>query len=659
MQSLVSPSATQSPARGSWSSSLQVVARRRLSALLLPVALLAACNEASPPPQLEVLRLQGTPYQRGLQHGKQLSSKIKSFYTTMLKTSLLPYLNREQTDIAAVLKGYDPLLHPEYGNGQFSTLLLRESAAELEKDIPQVYRDEMRGVADGAGVPYEDVLVLNTFVDSVLAARSVTYFLRQAGAPIVGRLEALSPTVESDGKDNDGDGKTDEAKEGQVDYAASPTATFVEVPVDTKFRFRLTDANNVRAESVRILVGDKVYTAGDPSLQMEPLILGSGATSEEDLVVTWTPPEPLPAASVVTIGIQAGDGKLLTVPPPSRYRTMRTEQFTITTVGTGKTRWEVRNLGQQDATTQPPSVAFAVRGTATITGDPLIGAHFALLDAGTSHKHCVVQIHNPDSGPSFAFVGWAGIIYGFSGVSSRGVAYAANMSDTLSNPLVKQVKDFLLNAKLLSAGEPVGFVGRRILENAKDATEAAEMVRVAKHSFGWNFLLADKNGQIRAAEVYSVVLPDEQLPSVTYGPSPAEPGAADPYGRSWSSVRGDDLRQSVSYRALANDLDANILYDLKPQRFWSSYYYTSIRAFGRLGDLIDRDYGKFDVDLAIATLRDPKLVDRNDSMQATVIEPKQKRIRIAAGEVPATDGEFRLFELPTPTNDPASAGGGQ
>ena len=79
-----------------------------------------------------------------------MESLIKSFYTTLLTTSLIPYLNRNQPDIAAYLHTYDATLHPEYGNGQFSVLLLQQSAKALEASIPQAYIDEMKGIADGA-----------------------------------------------------------------------------------------------------------------------------------------------------------------------------------------------------------------------------------------------------------------------------------------------------------------------------------------------------------------------------------------------------------------------------------------------------------------------------------------------------------------------------
>ena len=35
----------------------------------------------------------------------------------------------------------------------------------------------------------------------------------------------------------------------------------------------------------------------------------------------------------------------------------------------------------------------------TPDGAPLLAQHFAMLDANTSHRHTVVFVHHPDSGP--------------------------------------------------------------------------------------------------------------------------------------------------------------------------------------------------------------------------------------------------------------------
>ena len=624
---------------------------------LLVLTLLAACA-AEPPPPFQVVEVSGSAYGRGLQHGQQMSSLIKSFYTTLLTTSLLPYLNRNQPDIAAYLQNYDPLLHPQYGNGQFSTLLLRESALSLEKSIPPEFIEEMHGIADGAGMAYADILVLNTFVDTVLAARAITYFLQQAGAPRVTQLEWLGASLTGDGVDNNGAGTTDEATESLIKtYESSDHALWVEVPAAAKLRVRVHDDDaKVDPESVRILVDGVVYTAGSPELQMATPTDAGGLPLIHDTDLTLTPKTAW-TQPIVTIQVQAGDNRPTDQPPPSHEHRMRTEQFTLSTKGLGKAPHEVANRGVSDGTSQPPSVAFAVRKTATPDGQVRLAHHFSLLDAGTSHKHTLVQIHHPDKGPSYVFVGWVGIAYGFAGLNGHGVAYACNHSDTLNNPLVDAVlgrvleegfTDGLAHARLVANGLPVGFVLRDVLAGAHTADEAAQRAMAALPTFGWNYLFADKAGGLRTVETRRDMLVDTPGDGqLSWTPDASEPGGADAWGQPWSSVHGDDLRMGAHFRRLANDLRLPLgnLFNILPQRDWSSYYFSSVRAMANLGQTLRDNYGKLDLGTMQAALRNPVLVDLHDSMTAVVIEPGLGRVHAALGTVPATDSEFVTFNL--------------
>ncbi len=611
------------------------------------VLLAFGCTASEPPDPLPVLQLRGTPYQRGQQHGRAMASQIRSFYTTMLSTSLLPYLNRQQPDIAAFLKSYDPVLHPEYGGGQFSLLLLTESALELEKSIPADLVDEMHGIADGAGVPYQQVLLLNTFVDSVMGARAITQYLQQMQSPtaqVFSLAGQASATVSADGIDNDEDGLTDEAAEATLPYAPTATATLRDVPLDSAFRFVLKDTDGIDPKSVRLqlVVAGKLrtFTQKDPQLVLTPAMLG-GKPDPTVYEAVLTPTEPLPAASVVTVAVQGSDAKLVLDPPPAKARTMRIEQVTVTTAGFGKPRAEAANLGLFDGTTQPTSLAVGLRGTATKNGAPLLGAHFTLLDAGTSHKHCVIQVHTPDSGPPFAFVGWAGLAYGFNGMSARGLAIAATHSDTLNNPLVAAVKKKLLLAKLVNTGIPVGFALRHALQVSKTAKEASDYLATTAPSFGWNYVVADQAGDLRAVEVVGGIDP-AMAHSTSYGPE-----LRDALGRYISSIRGDDILTTVHFRVLAEDSAGKLLgFSLSPQRFWDTYYYSSLRTFAGLAAAVDAAYGQLDAKGLQATLRRSGLVDPHDSMQATVADLGARVLWVAAGQVPATAGEFVRVNLP-------------
>lgn len=611
------------------------------------LALLQGCA-AEPPPRYQVLELTGSDHDRGFQHGQQLSSLIKSFYTTLLATSLLPYLNRNQPDIAAYLTSYDPLINPQYGNGQFSLLLLRESAKSLEQYIPQRFLDEMHGIAEGSGMAYEDILVLNTFVDTVLAARGITYFLQQQGAPRVTEVEWLGASLAADGVDNNGDGKTDEQGEGLISpYESRPDALWVEVPKDAKLRVRLHDDDaSVDPASVRVLVDGTIFTQDSPELHVATATDAGGLPIVTDTDVILTPKAPW-QKPVVTIQVQAGDTKISVAPPPDHEHRMRTEQFTLSTKGYGKAPHEIPNQGLSDGTSQPPSIAFAVRKSATPDGQVRLAHHFSLLDAGTSHKHTVVQIHHPLSGPSYIFVGWAGIAYGFAGLNSSGVAYGCNHSDTLNNPLVGAFLTDFFDAKLISTGLPVGFLLRQILTDAHTADEAAALATASTPTFGWNLLFADKAGALRSVELRREISAD--LPGsgqASWTPDPGDAAGLDPYGVPWNSVHADDLRIAAHFRALADDLRLNLFtFHLRPQRDWSSYFFSSVRATANLGQAIADNYGKMTLEKVIEILRIPVLVDPHDSMTAVVIEPGLLKLHAALGTVPASDSPFDAFTL--------------
>lgn len=85
---------------------------------------------------LTVLRLQGTPYEMGYQHGVAQRAAIRQ------------WVNEE-------VYGRTVL-----GSGQSHGLLLAY-AHQLENALTLDIRRELRGIADGAGLSYQDVLILN------------------------------------------------------------------------------------------------------------------------------------------------------------------------------------------------------------------------------------------------------------------------------------------------------------------------------------------------------------------------------------------------------------------------------------------------------------------------------------------------------------------
>jgi len=87
-------------------------------------------------PEILVLHLQGSPYQLGYQHGTQLQSDLRD---------LIP----------------KRLLRSSATRGWMTYPLLMAYARRVERYLPPDIRQEMQGLADGAGLPYHEILAWN------------------------------------------------------------------------------------------------------------------------------------------------------------------------------------------------------------------------------------------------------------------------------------------------------------------------------------------------------------------------------------------------------------------------------------------------------------------------------------------------------------------
>jgi hypothetical protein len=93
-----------------------------------------------------IVRLKGNAYERGYQHGAALKDSVRYFCDAFYRDLLFARNRFLGMSLSCV----------------FLSLALR-----MERFIPRELRDEMRGVADGAGVSYRDILILNTFDDAI------------------------------------------------------------------------------------------------------------------------------------------------------------------------------------------------------------------------------------------------------------------------------------------------------------------------------------------------------------------------------------------------------------------------------------------------------------------------------------------------------------
>lgn len=613
---------------------------RRLLALCLTLSAAVTnlrCQEIKPPAHRETVFLEGTAYARGFTHGQKLSTKIKSFYTTTFTASLFPYLSREQPNLATLLKEYSK---DAYLEGRFAYQVLLESAKRQEKSIPRALREEMKGIADGSGMSYEQILILNTFVDSVLSIQGLASALAFGKAPRLQKIELLG-TVNNDGIDNDNDNLIDEPDEASFDYEPSDIAARVELPIDVRFRFTLRDSDGINAQFVRVQLNEEIFDLTSSSIQADDDPKDASST-----IVTFTPPKPLTAGTRISLVLSAGDRAIVESPSPAHANFMRAERLAFTLKGFGKKRFEVPNSGALHVTEEAPAWALALRGTATKTGQPLLATSFSLLDGDSAHKHTALFVHHPSNGKPFAYVGWAGLVWGFSGLNSEGVALACTYSESLDSTvvgnLIEQIAN-LDNAKLISSGTPIGVAIRNALERSTDAMSAIKEIGSVPHTFGWNCLSIDAQSHMRAIEVDADVSRDGFF---QYTADEDTEENVNSIGAKYASVRQDDLRIGSHFRKNASDmltLPSDAL-NIQPQKYWSSFYFRSVRVFSMLGERIFSTYGAFDKDEAIALLRDSALNNQRDGMNAVVFEPSKKRIYSAMGQVPPAAGEFMLLE---------------
>lgn len=128
------------------------VKRRILEEQILSKAKLEVIGEGSD--KVYVLYAKGTPYEIGFQHGRLLKKQVRENVGNVMNLSELIKNWLKEDDVKALENGYDL----------------------LEPYIPERYKEEMRGLADGAGLKIEAVQFMQAVGDIVENGCS-NYFL--------------------------------------------------------------------------------------------------------------------------------------------------------------------------------------------------------------------------------------------------------------------------------------------------------------------------------------------------------------------------------------------------------------------------------------------------------------------------------------------------
>lgn len=173
-------------------------------------------------------------------------------------------------------------------------------------------------------------------------------------------------------------------------------------------------------------------------------------------------------------------------------------------------------------------------------------------------------------------------------------------------------------------GEPMVFVGRRIMESARTAKEAVAMMSGVKFMVGWNMLISDKNGDMATIETSAS-------------------------GNTVNFHEGDAHAFSNIYR---NELGKTREINLTP-----AVRGNSEQRYFRMKDLIQKHFGKLSPKLAPALLSDHfdmilghdrsvgNVIAQNMNVMSSIFDLTEMKIWIADGQSPTCYGTYRGFNF--------------
>jgi hypothetical protein len=129
------------------------------------------------PGQIPLLEVSGDHYEMGLQYG------------VLLRPELLKILPR---DLKVLDWASESLGAPE----PVVAAVMKLRAREFVKRIPQRYQDEMRGIADGSGLPFDDIVATTLFWD-ISQSGCTGILMRGPGGTIIGGKNDDSGSLDS------------------------------------------------------------------------------------------------------------------------------------------------------------------------------------------------------------------------------------------------------------------------------------------------------------------------------------------------------------------------------------------------------------------------------------------------------------------------------
>ncbi|MFP4502139.1 MAG: C45 family autoproteolytic acyltransferase/hydrolase [Candidatus Hydrogenedentota bacterium] len=139
---------------------------------------------------------------------------------------------------------------------------------------------------------------------------------------------------------------------------------------------------------------------------------------------------------------------------------------------------------------QPPlqCTMFALWGSRTVDGKLFALRNLDWISQSGMHHQRLVSVYHPEGRHAFVSMGYAGVIGALAGMNDAGIS-------------LSQVGTFSVSEEL--DGEPWAFMARRVLEEAGTLEEAVPIAEKARHTIGYNFLIADGDPENFGAEAFN------------------------------------------------------------------------------------------------------------------------------------------------------------
>lgn len=119
---------------------------------------------------------------------------------------------------------------------------------------------------------------------------------------------------------------------------------------------------------------------------------------------------------------------------------------------------------------------FAVWGPRTVNGELLASRNLDWVSQTGMHEDRLVTVHRPEGRNAFVTMGYAGVIGGLAGMNAKGIAFS-------------EIGAFSVREEL--DGTPWTLIVRQVMEEAGTLEEGVKIMQDAKHTLGYNFMLAD------------------------------------------------------------------------------------------------------------------------------------------------------------------------